>query len=210
MATIPGHFVILASSSPRRRELLGRIVSQFEVVPSPLDEPCCKSDGVAVPAWVQALAYFKARSVAEAHPNQWVLGADTVVACNGHLLGKPRDAADAARMLELQARHPADVFTGVCLVNHGGGLGRISEVEVTRVWMRDDAALRSEYVAGGDWAGKAGAYGIQDVGDRLVERFEGSFTNVVGLPVDLVAQMLESVGVPTKSGSGTATSESTG
>lgn len=210
MATIPGHSVILASSSPRRRELLQRVVSEFEVVPSPLDEPCCKSDGVTVAAWVQALAYFKARSVAEAHPNQWVLGADTVVACDGHLLGKPRDAADATRMLELQARHPADVYTGVCLVHHGGGLGRISEVEVTRVWMRDDAALRSEYLESGDWAGKAGAYGIQDIGDRLIERFDGSFTNVVGLPVDLVARMLESVGVPTKMRPDPATSESTG
>jgi septum formation protein len=107
-------------------------------------------------------------------------------------------------MLELQARQPSDVLTGVCLLRRGGGdqEQRYSQVEQTRVWMHDDPAFREAYLASGDWQAKAGAYGIQNVGDRLVERIAGSFSNVVGLPLEAVTRMLRHVGLPAQDAPG--------
>jgi septum formation protein len=185
--------LILASASPQRRQLLAELYPEFDVFPSSLAEPISRSTRVAPTDWAQALAYFKARAVADEHPRRWVLGADTVVACAGRMLGKPADLADARAMLELQARTVSEVITGICLVNRDAGVNRRTEVDVTRVWMRDDPELREAYLASGDWAGKAGAYGIQTVGDRLVVRLEGSFSNVVGLPLERLAKMLMTI-----------------
>lgn len=184
--------LVLASASPRRRKLLAELGLRFEVRPCPLREPGRKPAGIAPVAWAEALAYFKARAVAEQQPGRWVLGADTVVACAGEVLGKPRDVGDARRMLELQAGRPTDVITGVCVVRRAQKLHRIIGHGVTVVWMRDAPEEREAYLAGGDWRGKAGAYGIQSGGDRLVERWEGSFSNVVGFPLTLVRGMLRS------------------
>lgn len=171
-------------------------------------EPRRGSDKVQPRQWAQAVAYFKAREVAERHPDRFVLGADTVVACAGRLLGQPRDLEDARAMLELQAAHVSDVITGVCLVRRGAAPRRVAQSALTRVWMRDDAEAREAYLRSGDWVGKAGAYGIQDVGDRLVARIDGSFSNVVGLPLELVAALLESVGLPVQApGDGEAADE---
>lgn len=185
--------LILASASPRRRELLAGLGVPFTVEPPPLAEPRERPAGVSPRAWAEALAYFKARCVAERRPAQWVLGADTIVVCAGRVLGKPADVVEARAMLELQARQPADVITGVALVRVGAVAERRLTSEVTRVWMRDDAEQREAYLAAGDWADKAGAYGIQHSGDRLVERIEGSFSNVVGLPVERLDRLLASV-----------------
>lgn len=182
--------LILASASPRRRELLAQLGVPFEVIPCALPEPEGPPTEVTPASWAEALAYFKARSVAGEHPGRWVLGADTIVVCAGQLLGKPADLADARRMLELQAGRSSQVITGVALVKVGAAESRIVAHEVTRVWMRDDPVERERYLASGDWRGKAGAYGIQDVQDRLVERLAGSFSNVVGLPLELVGRLL--------------------
>lgn len=188
--------LILASASPRRRELLARVYPAFEVEPCALAEPQCKSDKVAPRQWAQALAHFKARAVAERHPGVWVLGADTIVACHGRLLGKPRDLADARDMLEWQARHVSEVLTGVCLLRAGRDPWRRCDVELTRVWMRDDPVVRRAYLQSGDWEGKAGAYGLQTVGDRLVTRLDGSYSNVVGLPLERLTRLLRYAGLP--------------
>ena len=188
--------LILASASPRRRELLAQIYPTFDVQACPYDEPPLRAADVPPRQWAEALAYFKARSVGERHPDRWVLGADTIVVCDEQVLGKPRDLDDARAMLELQARCVGEVLTGVCLLRTGSDVQRHSQVAVTRVCMRDDVAAREVYLASGDWRGKAGAYGIQDIGDRLVERIEGSFSNVVGLPLELLARMLRHVGLP--------------
>lgn len=188
--------LILASASPRRRELLAGLLPAVDVVPCPYPEPVLRTARVVPTSWAQALAYFKARAVADLHPGRWVLGADTIVVCDGEILGKPRDIADARDMLERQARCPSDVLTGVCVVRRGDGTTRRhATVERTRVWMRDDPAIREAYLRSGDWAGKAGAYGIQDVGDRLVTRLEGSFSNVVGLPLERLAELLTEIGL---------------
>ncbi len=185
--------LILASASPRRQELLGQLGVRFVVEPCPLPEPQHGPAGTAPAAWAMALAYFKARAVAERHTTRWVLGADTLVSCAGRVLGKPGDAAEAARMLELQARHPSHVITGVCLLRLDPRRCRFLRFADTCVWMRDDPGLRRAYIAGGDWRGKAGAYGIQSEGDRLVERIRGSYSNVVGLPLELVERLLGTV-----------------
>lgn len=148
---------------------------------------------------MQALAYFKARAVAEGYPGRWVLGADTIVVCDGQILGKPRDLADARRMLELQARQPCEVLTGVCLLRWTGQPERVSQVETTRVRLRDDPAEREAYLRSGDWQGKAGAYAVQTAGDRLVAGISGSFSNLVGLPVERVARMMRQAGLPVRS-----------
>jgi septum formation protein len=187
--------LILASASPRRRALLGDLCAAFAVEPCPYPEPALRSRRITPRAWAEALAYFKARAISQQHADAWVLGADTIVACEGQILGKPRDMADARRMLEMQGRAVSEVITGVSLVRSGAARVRVTRSAVTRVWMRDDAGLREAYLASGDWAGKAGAYGIQNVGDRLVARYAGSFSNVVGLPLGLVASMLRGVGL---------------
>lgn len=186
--------LILASGSPRRRVLLAELDVVFEVVPCTLPEPSAKPERVAPAAWATALAYFKAAAVAREHVDRWVLGADTVVACRGMLLGKPRGRDDARRMLELQAGVRSDVITGLALVRVGGAVERRLTHAATGVWMRDDAATRAVYLQSGDWAGKAGAYGIQTVGDALVERLAGSFSNVVGLPLATTAKLLAAAG----------------
>ena len=185
--------LILASASPRRRELLRTVVPGFDSEVCPLDEPSCKPADVSPVAWAVALAYFKARAVAEQNARRWVLGGDTIVVCARELLGKPADLADARRMLELQAGRPSEVITGVGLVRVGQGVRRMLRAAATRVWMRDDPAAIADYLQSSEWRGKAGAYGIQDVGDRLIERIEGSFSNVVGLPVELVTRMVRCV-----------------
>jgi septum formation protein len=188
-STATGTSLILASASPRRRELLARVCPGFRVVVSPLDEPQAMPTGATPEKWAIALAYYKARAVADQNPEQWVLGADTLVACGGEILGKPRDATDARRMLALQAGRHSDVITGVCLMRCDPPTRRAAAV-VTRVWMRNDPQVVDEYIASGEWEGKAGAYGIQDVADRLIERIEGSFSNVVGLPLEAVKRIL--------------------
>ncbi|RMF78327.1 MAG: septum formation protein Maf [Planctomycetota bacterium] len=199
-----GETIILASASPRRRELLAELGVPFAVVEPRLAEPVHRPEGVSPTAWAEALAHYKTREISESAPHRVVLGADTIVVVGSQVFGKPADEADARRMLEMQARHPSDVITGVCVERGGAAPRRLLAHAMTRVWMNDDRALREEYLASGDWRGKAGAYGIQDVGDRLVRRLEGDFSNVVGLPLRLVRRMLLEFGVhipPPPSGS---------
>lgn len=183
--------LILASASPQRRKLLAELDLPFDVREAPLEEPAGVPPGVGPAAWACALSYYKARAVAEAVGSRWVLGADTVVACAGRLLGKPRDLADARRMLELQTGRESLVITGVSLIQlvHGA-VDRVIRHATSSVRLRDDRTTRESYLESGGWRGKAGAYGIQDVGDALVERLEGSLTNVIGLPLELVREML--------------------
>ena len=186
---------ILASASPRRRELLHALGANFDICPAPIDEPDHKPDTLAPHAWVLALAYYKARAVADLNPDRWVLGADTVVVCGGHVLGKPRGLEHARAMLIRQAGHPSDVVTGIAFVRSGVGRSRVFRYAATRIWMRDAPAIREGYLASGAWRGKAGAYGLQDVGDKLVAKRAGSWSNVVGLPTEVAEPVLRSLGL---------------
>jgi septum formation protein len=152
-------------------------------------EPVELTPGMPPSSRAEALAYFKARSVLELGLDGPVLGADTVVAVAGEVLGKPSDEADARRMLETLSGTRHKVITGLAVLWRGGRR-RIAS-EMTYVTMRDMMPEEIDaYIAGGEWVGKAGAYAIQETADRFVQRVEGSFSNVVGLPVELVRRLL--------------------
>ncbi len=184
--------MILASESPRRRELLGRICSGFRVVPSGIDEVL---EGVPTEATVAALALAKARAVAGRVGEGIVLGADTVVVIDGDALGKPADAEQARAMLRRLRGRTHDVITGVAVVEAAIGRSETTAV-VTRVLMAavSDARLEA-YVAGGEPLDKAGGYAIQGEGAALVAGIVGSYSNVVGLPLAATATLLAAFGV---------------
>jgi len=182
--------VVLASSSPQRRQLLASAGVPFQVVSPVLTEPNGMLSTLPPAKQAEALAYFKARAVADDNPGATVLGADTIVALGQTVLGKPADAAEARRMLATISGTTHQVITGVALIRPPAR--RIITSDLTRVTMRrmSDEEIDS-YVASGEWAGKAGGYAIQLTGDRYVEKIDGSFTNVVGLPMELVLKLLE-------------------
>ncbi|MBS3733794.1 MAG: septum formation protein Maf [Phycisphaerae bacterium] len=185
--------LILASNSPQRRDLLTEGGIAFEVRSSPVCEPTHLPAGLSPAARAAAVAYFKARATAQATPERTVLAADTVVAVGEDVLGKPADADEARAMLRRLSRVAHRVITGVALIGPDGR--RCIESEMTRVTMRamsDEQVAR--YVASGAWRGKAGGYAVQEADDAFVTRIEGSYSNVVGLPIERVQRMLAATG----------------
>jgi septum formation protein len=204
MDALPSHPIILASQSPRRASLLREAGIAFEVVPPRYTEPEPEDWAFSAVELAEAASYFKARSVAFAYPDRIVLGADTVVVYDGRLFGKPQDAGDARRILSTLAGTTHDVITGVALYEATTHRRLICH-DTTRVTMRRMTERELEaYVQSGEWLGKAGAYGIQDSGDAFIDRTEGSFTNVVGLPVELVVEMLKAFGLQDRRAAGNA------
>ena len=182
--------LVLASASPRREELLRQAGYAFMVVPPDFHEPSAAATRVDPVSTAEALSFFKARTVARRLSGATVIGADTVVSSGEMVYGKPADEAQARRILADLMHHSHQVITGVALVDADTGRREIT-CEVTRVTMRpmpDD--VFDEYLRSRRWEGKAGAYGIQDHGDAFVERVEGSFSNVVGLPMELLTRLL--------------------
>ena len=185
--------VILASQSPRRRELLRRICSEFEVVPSGVDETL--EAGRLAPA-VTNLALRKAEAVAQRVGRGVVVAADTVIVIDDVVLGKPAGPDEAKTMLVRLRGRQHEVLTGVGLVDAGSGRA-VANAVVSRVLMAaySDATIE-EYVASGSPLDKAGAYAIQDLQGALVDAVVGSYTNVVGLPVEATRWLLAGFGVP--------------
>ncbi len=183
---------ILASGSPRRRELLKELVENFEIIPSLADE----EGAVDSPArLVKELAARKAYEVARRKEcfDKVIIGADTVVALDGEVLGKPKDEEDAYRMLTALSGRSHEVYTGVCMARTSEkGLQSVVEFDCTKVYFN---SLSKEFIEGyirsGSPMDKAGGYGIQDGG--LSEKIEGSYTNVVGFPKELVKEMMERI-----------------
>ena len=184
--------LVLASASPRRQELLRNAGIEFEVQPAHIPED--PLPGEAAKAYAERLARQKALAVAQRRPKDTVLGADTVVVVDGQLLGKPSDAADAARMLRLLSGREHQVITGVCLVV-GGKPSVASETTIVTVSELTDQDI-AEYVATGEPMDKAGAYAIQGIASRWIPHIEGDYSNVVGLPVALVFRMLREISTP--------------
>lgn len=195
--------IILASASPRRKELLEQIGISFEICPAKGEERITKSVPHEV---VEELASQKAVEVAsmvrtyeETHQelvtpsDLMVIGADTIVSCGGQILGKPKDEHDASRMLKLLSGGTHQVYTGVSIVllDASGKAGQVTFHEKTDVTMRamSEEEIR-RYVATGEPMDKAGAYGVQSLGALLVERIDGDFYNVMGLPVEKLGQCL--------------------
>jgi len=185
--------LILASASPRRHQLLAWLGVAYEVEVSDVDER--PRAGETAVAMVDRLARAKASAVAARRSYAWVLAADTIVELEGVMFGKPVDGSEAAAMLARLAGREHRVATGFALTAPGGAV-RAAEVVVTRVVFRplDERAIRA-YVASGEPDGKAGGYAIQGLGAGLIERIEGSFTNVIGLPLTEVARVLEEAGL---------------
>lgn len=184
---------ILASSSPRRRELLTSIGLPFDVVPSHIPEE--HQAGEAPEEYVARLSREKANVIATAHPSRWVIAADTTVLLGDQLLEKPADKADAFRMLSLIAGQTHIVYTGVTLQNVGRQVRetRVAESEVRMLPLsQSDVAW---YVATGEPLDKAGAYAVQGIGGMFIESIHGSYTNVVGLPLATLFQMMRKVGI---------------
>jgi septum formation protein len=179
--------VILASQSPRRSELLGRLGLRFDIRPADIDESYLDHEMPADHA--ERLAREKALTIARTEPDALVIGSDTIVILDSDVLGKPRDDAEAVRMLQRLAGREHEVFTAVAVV-HGGRTE--SALERVRVRFRAlDPRACEEYVATGEPLDKAGAYGIQGFGSALVEGIEGDYFAVMGLPVVRTLELIE-------------------
>jgi len=209
--------LILASSSPRRQELLREIGIPFHVHAANINED--QSAGEAPLEYALRLAREKAQEIAAQYPQSYVLGADTIVVLNGEVLGKPQDHAEAARMLRLLSGRSHEVTTAVSLISPSTfspnpvppsavplssvaprtvAQGTLAETRAstTKVFFREIAEAEiQEYVAGGEPMDKAGAYAIQGGASRWTDRIEGEFSNVVGLPLSLVTEMLKTTGL---------------
>jgi septum formation protein len=184
---------ILASASPRRKELLERAGYKFIIDASGIDEN--GFDKAHPVEFAAKLALAKANDVANRHRDMLVLGADTIAACDGLIIGKPADAADAERITRLLFSKPHKVITAVAVVRICDGL-EISRADTTVVYpkkMTDD--MIRKHLASGTWEGKAGAYAIQETGDEFVDRIEGSITNVMGLPMEIIAEIFAGLGI---------------
>ncbi len=184
---------ILASSSPRRRELLTSIGLEFDVRPSNVPE--VHQEGEEPEEYVARLSRDKAHALASQNPNDWVIAADTTVYLEEQLLEKPIDTADAERMLATIAGRTHIVYTGVTLenVSRDWRETRVAESEVRMLPLSsEDIAW---YVKTGEPLDKAGAYAVQGIGAMFIESIHGSYTNVVGLPLATLFQMLRKAGL---------------
>ncbi|MBL7152850.1 MAG: septum formation protein Maf [Phycisphaerae bacterium] len=184
---------ILASGSPRRRGLLAEAGYRFEVVVPDVDESGFASEGVVAEEYAKRLALAKARSVAERFGDSLVLGADTVADFDGEVIGKPADAKEAEEITVKLFSTPHRVVTGVAIVRLSDGT-ELAASESTTVYPRrlTDEQI-AEHIRSGTWRDKAGAYAIRESGDEFVERIEGSLTNVMGLPMELLRRMLSKI-----------------
>lgn len=182
---LPRGPLVLASSSARRRDLLRTQGLRFQVVPASVDE---RWRGEAPAEFVRRLAGEKAQSAQRRKPRAWCLGADTVVALGRRVLGKPRSRAEAARMLRLLSGRSHRVYTGVALV--GPGFRAVKVVETRVRFRRLHSGEIAAYVATGEADDKAGAYAAQGRGMGFVAAIEGDWTNVVGLPLNTVRELL--------------------
>lgn len=176
--------IILASASPRRRELLSRLYKDFKIIPAVGAEKA--ESNLSAEEVALSLAEAKCEEVALSNPESLVVACDTIVVYEGRILGKPKDAEDAAATLEMLSGRTHRVITGVCVRSPHK---KLKDYETTEVTFNElSKQFIADYVAGGSPMDKAGSYGIQDGG--IVKSYLGSYTNVVGLPVELVGRMI--------------------
>ena len=181
--------IILASSSPRRRELLSQLGLDFQVYSPEIDETRLPNEAVA--HYVKRLACEKAAVVLEKYPNAVIIAADTSISIAEHVLGKPRDKADAFAMWHLLSGKKHDVFSGVCVLTSQQNHSIVvqTQVEFQQLSLDD----MEHYWATGEPIGKAGAYAIQGIAAQYIPSIHGSYSNVVGLPLYETAQLLKAV-----------------
>ena len=187
-----GTVLVLASASPRRADLLREAGIAFQAAPAHIDES--EGFGESPESYVARLAREKAEVVWRARSGSYVLGADTTVVVDDAILAKPADAADAARMLQLLSGRAHRVLTGVCLLGPSG-FSRAAVVSTTVTFGRLSEADIAWYVGTGEPLDKAGAYAVQGGASRFVQQIDGSFSNVVGLPMELVSGWCRAAGI---------------
>ncbi|MHC4154351.1 MAG: Maf family protein [Planctomycetota bacterium] len=186
--------IILASASPRRRQLLAEAGYKFTVFPAEIDESAIEPGKMGPCEYAKKLAVAKARNVAEKFPDKLVIGADTVVDFGGEIIGKPADEKEAERIIRKLFSAPQKVITAVAIVRLRDGVEIVeSDTTTVRPKRMSDEQI-AEHIKSGSWRDKAGAYAIEEGGDEFVERIEGSLTNVMGLPMELLARLLERIG----------------
>ena len=185
--------IVLASASPRRKDLLKKAGYRFKVAPAGIDESSFVSAGTAPAEYAEKLALAKAKTVAAEYQNRLVIGADTVVDFNGQIIGKPADAKDAEQITKKLFSAPHKVITAVAIVRLSDNT-ELLEHDTTTVYPRKLTAEQlTMHIKSNRWQDKAGAYAIKESGDEFVERIEGSLTNVMGMPMELLQQMLERI-----------------
>ena len=181
--------VILASQSPRRVELLKQIIKNFLVIPSEVEEVC--SSNLSPEKNAMVLGRKKAEWVANRHPRHWVIGADTLVVLKNEIIGKPANIDDAFQILRRLSGREHNVITGVAVV-HSNTLSAVTVSKVRIKSLTDNEIV--SYVNSGEPMDKAGAYAIQGEGASLVEGYEGSYSNIVGLPINTLKDLLQKAG----------------
>ncbi len=182
--------LILASASPRRKQLMTEAGYKFTVVTSGVDESAFPADEISACEYAKRLALAKANDVASKYPSSLVIGADTVVDFQGQIIGKAADAEEAHEITEKLFSTLHKVITGIAIVRLVDGT-KLIESDTTTVYPKKMTARQiSEHIKGGSWKDKAGAYAIQETGDEFVEKIDGSMTNVMGLPMELMESLL--------------------
>mgnify|MGYP001251762163 CR=1 FL=1 len=185
---------ILASSSPRRRELLLRLQTPFDIILPDVDESIISPDG-SPETYCTALAELKANDISQHYPSDWVIGADTIVVLDNQIMGKPKDKAQAQTMLETLSGKTHQVYTGVCIKNSEKSAHHLF-AEITMVTFREiEKADINHYIESCPPYDKAGSYGIQDWSAVFVQEIKGCYDNVVGFPISRFYQELKKLGI---------------
>lgn len=183
--------LVLASSSPRRREILGLFAPKLEIIPSQINEDILSDE--TPETYVLRLAKEKADDIAKSCKDKFVVGADTTVVCEGNILAKPLDATDAKRMLKQLSGNWHSVLTGVAVINT---ISNKQAIDICQTQVKFNQLTDQEidwYIATGEPFDKAGAYAIQGYGSIFIEEIAGNYLNVVGLPITLVRKLLKAV-----------------
>ena len=185
--------IVLASASRRRKQLLAEAGYKFTVCPADIDESAIPAEGIEPREYAKRLALAKAKSVAAGFPNRLIIGADTVVDFEGEIIGKPRDAKEAEEITRKLFSRPHKVITAVAIVRLSNGI-KMVESDTTTVYpkkMTDEQIAK--HVEGDSWRGKSGAYAIKEGADEFIEKIDGSLTNVMGLPMELLERLLAGI-----------------
>ena len=182
--------IVLASASPRRKDILIRAGYELIIEKSNIDESIFPTDKIEPYKYAEQLAYAKAKDVSQNYPDKIVLGADTIADYDGSIIGKPEDEKDAEQIVSKLFSKPHKVITGIALIRISDNTEIVTH-DVTVVYPKKMSPEQIEqHLISGTWKDKAGAYAIQETGDKFVEKIEGSLTNVMGLPLELINELL--------------------
>ena len=181
---------ILASASPRRKQLLTKAGYKFKIIPPDTDESAFPTVGINPCEYAKKLALAKAKYVADKYPDSLVIAADTIADFDGEIIGKPDDKMHAEQITKKLFSKPHKVITGIAIIRLRDSI-EINESDTTTVYPKKMTSSQiAEHIEGGSWRDKAGAYAIQENGDEFIEKIDGSLTNVMGMPMELLQQLL--------------------